>query len=181
MPTSIWGGPESDNADETYPLSLLKYFLRQMILQFGAQGACIAVFDESVRQMRIQAHVRLSSTQVPAPTIPIRRLNHNSHGVRQQSRRVTINLFHDTSSYAFAHSEGAQAARTAVPQAVEIEDVLPEQCELFAIGTCYPRGQDLIGQTWLKEELYSLSHDDYIAFLHAHHILPFQMDVIPTA
>ena len=37
MPTSIWGGPESDDADETYPLSLLKYFLRQMILQFGAQ------------------------------------------------------------------------------------------------------------------------------------------------
>src|SRR5947207_7735730 len=166
MPTSIWGGPESDNADETYPLSLLKYFLRQMILQFGAQGACIALFDESVGQMRIQAHVRLCSTQVPAPTIPRRRLNDNSQGVRQQSRRVTVNLLHDPSSYAFARSEGAQSAHTAVPQTVEIEDVLPEQCELFAVGSCYPRGQDLIGHTWLKDEVYTLSHDDYVAFLH---------------
>src|SRR6266571_9379335 len=99
MPTSVWGGPESDNTDETYPLSLLKYFLRQMMLQFGAHGACIAVFDESIGQMQIQAHIRLSSTQVPAPTIPIRRPNHNSHDVRQQSPRVTINLLHDTSSY----------------------------------------------------------------------------------
>ena len=181
MPTSVWGGPDSDNADETYPLSLLKYFLRQMILQFGAQGACIALFDESVGQMRIQAHVRLSSTQALAPTIPMRRLNHNSHDVRQQSHRITVNLLHDTGSYALGRSEAVQSARTAVPQTVEIEDVLPDQCELFAVGTSYPRGQDLVGHTWLKDEVYSLSHDDYVAFLHARHILPFQMDVIPTA
>lgn len=31
MPTSVWGGPESDDADQICPLSLLKYFLRQMI------------------------------------------------------------------------------------------------------------------------------------------------------
>src|SRR6266576_5045048 len=105
MPTSIWGGPESDNADETYPLSLLKYFLRQMILQFDAQGACIALFDESVGQMRIQAHVRLCNTQVPARTIPMHRLNNNAHDAEQQRRRVTINLLHDPSSHAFAHSD----------------------------------------------------------------------------
>src|SRR2546423_2562011 len=102
MPTSVWGGPESDNADETYPLSLLKYFLRQMILQFGAQGACLALSDESVGQMRIQVHVRLCNSQVPAPTIPVHRLDHNSHDVRRQSRRATISLLHDPNSSAFA-------------------------------------------------------------------------------
>src|SRR5215469_9808503 len=108
MPTSIWGGPESDNADETYPLSLLKYFLRQMILQFGAQGACIALSDESTGQMRIQAHVRLSNTPITAPTLPVRRLNHDSNGARRLNRRVTINLLHDSNSSTFVRSEGTQ-------------------------------------------------------------------------
>ena len=180
MPTSVWGGLESDNADETYPLSLLKYFLRQMILQFGAQGACLALSDESIGQMRIQAHVRLCHTEVPAPTIPMRRLDHNSYDVRRQGGRVTVNLLHHTNSSAFARSEGAQPVHAAVPQTVEIEDVSPEQCELFSVGTSYPRGRDLIGHTWHKNEVYALSHDDYMAFLHAHHILPFQADVKPT-
>ncbi|HEX3640571.1 MAG TPA: hypothetical protein VHV10_04720, partial [Ktedonobacteraceae bacterium] len=134
MPTSIWGGPESDNADETYPLSLLKYFLRQMILQFGAQGACLALSDESIGQMRIQAHVRLCNTEVPAPTIPMRRLDHNSYDVKRQGGRVTVNLLHhDANSHAFARSKEAQPVHAAVPQTVEIEDVSPEQCELFSV------------------------------------------------
>lgn len=179
MSTSIWGGPESDDADETSPLSLLKYFLRQMILQFGAQGACIALSDESVGYMRIQAHIRLSNTQVPAPTVPMHRLNHSSYDPRQQNRRNTVNLFQNSNSSTFVRSEGTQPMR-AILQTVEIEDVLPEQCELFALGTCYPRGRDLVGHTWHRNEAYALSHDEYMAFLHANHISPFMVDITPA-
>lgn len=180
MSTSIWGGPESDDADETYPLSLLKYFLRQMILQFGAQGACIALSDETVGQMRIQAHVRLSNASVPASTIPMHRPNHDSNGIRRQSRRITINLLHNSNSSALARSERAQPG-SAVLQTGEIEDVSPELCELFAVGTCYSRGQGLIGHIWHRNEAYALSHDDYLSFFHAKHMPPLLIDRTPTA
>lgn len=90
MPTSIWGGPESDNSDQPYPLSMLKYFLKDMVLQFGAQGACIALCDETVGQMRIHAHLRLSKTHVPASALPVRRLDLRSHDVRQQQIAVSL-------------------------------------------------------------------------------------------
>ena len=181
MPTSIWGGPESDNSDQPYPLSMLKYFLKDMVLQFGAQGACIALCDETVGQMRIHAHLRLSKTHVPVSALPVRRLDLRSHDVRQQqNRRVTINLHRNSNAYALASSEETQPVRAPVRQTVEIEDVLPEQCELFAVGTCYPYGQDLIGHAWHRDEVYALSHDNYLAFLHAHHLHPPQSDVIPT-
>jgi signal transduction histidine kinase len=180
MPTSIWGGPESDDADETYPLSLLKYFLRQMILQFGAQGACIALSDETVGQMRIQAHVRLSNASVPAPTIPMHRLNHDSSGVRRQNRRITINLLHNSNSSVLARSEKAQPV-SVVPQTGEIEDVLPELCQLFPVGTCYSRGQGLIGHIWHRNEACALSHDDYLACFHANHMSSLLIDRTPTA
>jgi signal transduction histidine kinase len=180
MPTSIWGGSESD---EMCPLSLLKYFLRQMILQFGAQGACIALSDESVGEMRVQAHVRLSNTQVPAVPVPLRRLNHDAqdaHDPTLHKHRDTIDLqLYHTSPSLFVCSDG-QPVHTA-SQAVEIEDVLPEQCELFAVGTAYTLGHDLIGHAWQRNEVYALSHDDYITFLRAKHMAPFLTDITPTA
>jgi signal transduction histidine kinase len=181
MPNSIWGGPESDNPDQPYPLSLLKYFLKDMALQFGAQGACIALCDETVGQMRIHAHLRLSKTHIPTSIVPMRRLDLSSHDLRQQqNRRVTINLHRSSNAYAFASPEETQPIRAPVSQTIEIEDVLPEQCELFAVGTCYPRERDLIGHAWHRDEVYALSHDDYLAFLHAHHVQLPQADVIPT-
>ena len=60
MSASTWGDPEI-NADESYPSALLRHLLGQMIVQFVAHGACIALLDESIDQMRIQAHVRLRS------------------------------------------------------------------------------------------------------------------------
>jgi signal transduction histidine kinase len=179
MHTSIWGGSESDDTDERCLLSLLKHFLRQMILQFGAQGACIALFDESIGQMRIQAHVRLCNTSVPVPAIPMHRLNHDPNGLKRQSRRVTVNL-HDLNSSTFTYSEKAQSVPT-IPLTTEIEDVSPELCELFAVGTYYPRGQDLIGHTWHRNEVFVLSHEDYITFFRANHMAKCLIDRTPTA
>ena len=74
--TSIWKGPES-YAEEAYPSSLLKHLLKQMMARFTAQGACIALFDESIGRMVVRAHVRLRMTgpltmpeQLRPPTHP---------------------------------------------------------------------------------------------------------------
>jgi signal transduction histidine kinase len=185
MPTSIWGGPESDDSDQIYPLSLLKYFLRQMIQQFDAHGACIALLDENVGQMRIQAHMRLCNVQVPAHTVPIRGLNHHSHhlhNIRRQGRRITDSLFdiHNPEASSFARAEDTQPALTIASPTLEFEDITSEQCELFSVGTYYARGQDLIGQTWHKNEAYTLSYNEYLTFLHSHRILPSHADIHPT-
>src|SRR5579859_3099703 len=77
MPTSTWGDPES-YADETYPSALLKYLLKQMIAHFAAQGACIALFDESIGQMRISMNLRLSSGSLASS--PLNRASHDGRG-----------------------------------------------------------------------------------------------------
>ncbi|MBV8823247.1 MAG: hypothetical protein JO123_10695, partial [Ktedonobacteraceae bacterium] len=53
-----WGNPEGYD-DISYPLPLLKYLLKQLMTQFGAQGACIALYDASIGQMRVQLHLRM--------------------------------------------------------------------------------------------------------------------------
>src|SRR5438270_4489026 len=59
MSTAIWGESETQS-DENYPLSLLKNLLQQMMEQFTAQGACLALYDENIRQMVIRLHLRPS-------------------------------------------------------------------------------------------------------------------------
>jgi len=68
MPTSIWGGPESYD-DEVSSSSLLKYLLKQMMVQFAAQGACIALYVESIGQMRARLHVRLRGLSAEGSSI----------------------------------------------------------------------------------------------------------------
>jgi len=63
MPTAIWGESEP-LSDDNYPLSLLKQLLAQMMERFSAQGACLALYDEHIRQMVIRLHLRTPS--VPA-------------------------------------------------------------------------------------------------------------------
>src|SRR5947207_10705668 len=68
MTTAIWGEPESQS-DELHPSLLLKQLLQQMMVQFGATGACIALYDESINRMKIRLHVRVrSSNTTPAIT-----------------------------------------------------------------------------------------------------------------
>jgi len=166
MATSTWEGPES-SADETYPSPLLKHLLRQMMAQFAAHGACIALLDERIDQMRVQLHLRTRSINaLPSPTAP-------GHGaLRSVRRRMTVYL----------ESDSAAVRQHPGPSTVEeVDEILPQQSELFAVGSTYARGQDLIGLAWLKREAYLMSHEEYIASIHGNQPLPYHMDITPTA
>ena len=58
MSTAIWGESKSPS-EETYPLLLLKQLLQQMMEQFQAVGTCLALYNESSKQMEMQLHLRL--------------------------------------------------------------------------------------------------------------------------
>jgi len=60
--STLAGDSLEPTIEEGYPLALLKNLLKQMLLQFSAQGACLALYDERVGQMRVQLHVRLRTT-----------------------------------------------------------------------------------------------------------------------
>ena len=79
MSTATWGEPEL-HSDETLPLSLLKRLLEEIMRQFGTQGACIALLDESIGQMVLHLHVGLRASGAPAGgpstrSVPINRLS----------------------------------------------------------------------------------------------------------
>src|SRR2546430_9833023 len=57
MSTATWGEPEPQ-IEEQYPLSLIKTLLQQMMRQFGANGAVIALYDEVIGQMAVRLHIR---------------------------------------------------------------------------------------------------------------------------
>jgi signal transduction histidine kinase len=143
MSASTWGETEFYD-EESYPSSLLRHLLGQMIIHFAAHGACIALLDESIEQMRIQAHVRLRSIHTQA-----------SPNDKAPRRRLTLHLENNQSS-----SDGR--ARHTEAQGNELEDVSLIQSDLFATGSTYEIGQDLIGYTWLKGETFILRHEDYL-------------------
>src|SRR5260370_76713 len=66
MSTAIWGEPESQS-DEIHPSLLLKQLLQQMMVQFGATGACIALYNESINRMEIRLHVRARGSNTTPP------------------------------------------------------------------------------------------------------------------
>jgi signal transduction histidine kinase len=165
MPIATWGDPAS-NAEEEYPLALLKNLLRQMMVQFAAQGASLALYDERAGQMRVQIHVRLRNTRA-----------HGSEGIRSR-RRLTVHLEND--KVAPSPSAGART-RSAIVSAEELDEVSPQQSDLFAIGSTYPIGHELIGFTWQKNEAYVMRHEDYLAVFHKGEPFPGQLDVTPTS
>ncbi len=178
MSTSTWGEPEPF-ADETYPPALLKYFLKQMMVQCSADGACMALYDESSNQMKIQAHIRLRHlAQMPdtaslATQSQTNSLSSTSEMRLRQGRRTTINLLQDLQQ---SHSTHASAHTSE-----EIEDVTPQQSGLFAVGTSYPLGHDLIGYIWQKNDAYSMRHEDYVSFFANLYPPPFYVDIIPSS
>ncbi len=175
MPTSVWGGPEP-GAEELYPAALLKHLLKPMLVHFGAQGACIALYDESVNQMRVHAHVRLNDALTTTPDVGTGE-NPASAGISSHSRRVTINLLHDTQTAQGTPFPPQSHVSPTTQEDEELKNVSPQQCELFAVGTSYPAGRDLIGITWQKNEVYTIRHEDYCAHFHANR--PMKMDVVP--
>lgn len=163
MSTSIWGWPEP-YVDDVYPSSLLKYLLQQMMGQFSAQGACFALLDEHVGQMRVRLHVRWRSAGTTD--------NHASQSGRIPGRRITTHLAPDILT---THE------RTAL-QSDEVEEITAGRCELFAPGTTYPIGHDLIGYAWEKNEAYVMSHEDYLdLFYKEQKSFSTQTDSMPTS
>jgi signal transduction histidine kinase len=162
MSTSIWGGPES-YAGDAYPSALLKNLLKQMMRQFSAQGACFALFDESISQMRIRLHVRMQrsmTSELPAMSSAQMRA--------MQGRRIPTSSPSDpflTNGHQLAGSENE-----------ELQELSAQQSDLFAPGTLYAIGQDLIGTAWEKNEAFVLNTDSF-----DRRKLPFLADVVPTS
>ena len=169
MSTATWGEPESQT-DEAHPSALLKHLLQQMMTQFAATGACIALFDESIGQMVIRLHMRSHSTN---PAVTHDGLSKDNSDVLD--RRTTIKLTAPSSSAIGRLGLG----RPSQPLA-GLSEVSPQQSEFFPVGTAYPGGQDLIGYVWRKNEPYIMRHEDYLALFHAGRQVPLQTDVTPT-
>ena len=165
MSTSTWGESEPF-VDETYPFALLKHFLKQMMAQFGAHGACMALYDEGTNQMKVQAHIRLQRPLHPSqplqqsdPTEQKAPLQANRSTLSPEihsprSRRTTIDLLQEGQPSSNGHTHGLSfTPRVRANTHEEIEEVTPQQSGLFAVGTSYPLGHDLIGYIWQKKHI----------------------------
>ncbi len=166
MSNATWGDPES-RADNAYPQSLLRHHLQQMMAQFTASGACIALFDESIGQMVIRMHVRArgtSSNSMRSATDPERM------GI--PGRRTTIQLNPAPGT--------AGGLRHPAPQPEKPDVVLVHNGDLFPVGAVYPIDHDLIGYAWRRNEAYIMRHEDYMAMFHPGRKTPFLSDTIPS-
>ena len=162
MATSVWGDSESYTND-AFPSSLLKRLLQQMMRRFTAQGACLALFDEHIGQMRVCLHVRLRHAHTEG--MPEQG---SVQAKRTPGRRIAPQLTLGTTV-----SAGAEE---------EVEEIPITQSELFAPGTAYPIGQDLVGLAWEMNNAYVMSHEDYKeSFYKAHGVPPYQSDIVPTS
>lgn len=165
MPDAIWGNPEP-RTDEVYPLVLLKHLSQEMMTQFVANGACLALLDENSGKMVIQLHVRARGTD------PISALNSRDSGAKSLlSRRTTTNL------NAGSPITGPLKHYTQPLEKVELTPV--QSADFFPIGTSYAMGEDLIGITWLRNEAYIMRHEDYIAAFPSNRSMQAQTDVTP--
>ncbi len=168
MSTATWGEQEPHITDENYPLSLLKTLLQEMIRQFGANGGCIALYDESISQMIIRLHMRLRSS---APALASSRIA--GEDTSPSGRRVTIDLADPSSS--------ALGGMRRISQPLEADPILSlENSSLFPVGAAYPFGQDLIGYTWRTNEPLIIRHEDYISSFQPVDQVPFPLDIIPS-
>ncbi|HLJ32143.1 MAG TPA: ATP-binding protein [Ktedonobacteraceae bacterium] len=168
MSTAIWGELDA-SAHKMYPTNLLKSLLYQMMMQFSANGACLALYNESKQQMEVQLHVRLRS----ASASPLHS-GSASEEERVSRRRATIDLNPVEQS-----PSPSPKGKRLMQVLLELEDVSPHQSELFPVGACYPIGQDLIGYCWRRNEAYIMRHDGYIASFHSGPQASLRMDITP--
>ncbi len=167
MSTAIWGESPSQ-AEEIYSPSLLKHLLQQMMMQCSATGACLALYNEHFRQMEIRQHVRLRNSH-PEPEPDILHKDGTYPAARSNN-----GLPHDT-------SPSGRLRRPAPLLALdELEEVSPQQSQLFPVGALYPPGEDLIGQVWRENEAYVMSHELYLSLFHANHREQVEADITPT-
>ncbi|GCF10743.1 sensor histidine kinase [Dictyobacter arantiisoli] len=170
MSASTWGGSDS-YADDTYPVTLLTMLLKQMMQRFGAQGACIALHDETIGQMRTQVHIRFKRARAAAEKAVVTE--------RALSPRVTAQLeMGDQETQMMASLPGIGYKRISSSSVDDIEYVSPQESDLFPVGTSYPLGQDLIGYFWSKNEVHVMRHEDYVTLLRANQP-PLHLDMVP--
>ncbi len=172
MSTAIWGEPESQS-DELHPSLLLKQLLQQMMVQFGATGACIALYNESINRMEIRLHVRVHSSNTTPPVTPSG--GTGTDGVNASNPYATTPLGTDPSTSALVRLK--RASQGSSPD--ELEEVTPQKSDLFPVGTAYPNEKDLIGYVWQKNETYIMRHEDYLSFFYSGP-QPMQADIVPT-
>lgn len=173
MPTPIWGEPAS-LTEAAYPLPLLKHLLQQMMIQFAADGACLTLFDENIGQMVIRLHVRLRGTNPAIPTPPVSPYSGATFDSRNlHDPRITTPLGDPSSS------APGQFNRHSQPLS-DLQDISPEQSDLFPVGTAYRIGHDLVGAVWRENKVFSMHHDDYLTYFYPGHKAPLQTDIIPT-
>jgi len=173
MSTAIWGEPES-HTDSAYPLVQLHHLLGEMLLHFTATGACIAIYNESIEQMEIRLHLRVPSHQPGVATDAQPRDNPRPFA------RTTIKLVPDQSAPAFTH----RLRRPTITQPLtfaDLEEVTPQQCQLFPTGTTYPIGQELIGYVWQQREASLMSREEYLSLSHPQRREQGQADNIPCS
>lgn len=150
MSTAIWGESETQS-DESYPLSLLNSLLQQMMEQFMAQGACLALYDENIRQMVIRRHFRAKyKNQAPA------RMDIENIATIPMNRRKAPGFTNEPTS-----STG-RMRRLSRPLP-SLEPGATSRAALFPLGEAYAYRQGLIGTVWHKNELMLLNYDEYIA------------------
>src|SRR5579863_4844762 len=150
MSTAIWGESETQS-DESYPLSLLKSLLQQMMEQFMAQGACLALYDENIRQMVIRLHIRAKSSGPALAHTDIENIE-------------TIPFNHRKSPGVVIPSTSATGRMRRLSRPLpSLEPTATSQTALFPLGEAYTTRQDLIGAAWRKNDLIILSKDEYAA------------------
>src|SRR5579859_5140839 len=149
MSTAVWGESETQS-DESYPLSLLNSLLQQMMEQFAAQGACLALYDENIRQMVIRRHFRAKNNHQTPAQIDIE----NIATVPMNRRKVPGFTNEATSST-------GRMRRLSRPLP-SLEPVATSRALLFPLGEAYAYRQALIGTAWYKNELMILNYDEYI-------------------
>src|SRR5579859_1028757 len=154
MSTAVWGESETQS-DESYPLSLLNSLLQQMMEQFAAQGACLALYDENIRQMVIRRHFRAKSN-IPAPTTA--QADVESIDTIPMNRHKTPG----TGITGALTSSTGRMRRLSRPLP-SLEPVATSRASLFPLGEAYAYRQGLIGTAWYKNDLMQLTYDEYTA------------------
>lgn len=175
MSTAIWGEPES-RADAAYPLAQLHHLLGEMLLHFTATGACIAIYNESIEQMEIRLHLRVSRhhTGIGAET-PQPRDNPRPFS------RTTIKLVPDQPLPTPAHNRLRRPTITQPLTLADLEEVSPQECQVFPTGTTYPIGQELIGYVWQQREASLMSREEYLSLFHHQRREQGQADNMPCS
>src|SRR5579864_3427143 len=158
MPTAIWGESEP-LSDDIYPLSLLKQLLAQMMERFSAQGVCLALYDEHIRQMVIRLHLHPPGVT----SVPEDRAGGFGSDIDQVEtvplvRRKTSGL---TSPATPTSTTGRMRRLTRPLLSLErLGD--PSPASLFPLGEAYSIGQGLIGITWRKGEPLFFHRDETV-------------------